>query len=152
MFHIELVLPLKKSGGTYTGSFSLDHFQAGACGWRLWTVTSPIVRVPIAYFEHSAHTSSHPLPGLDLTKNENDFWCTRRGKKQPSATTDTAHGEIDCTFAMGAWSLRGDEWSSIPIPANEMHWNHIATQYTKTMRIDFHDLDEVIPASVQHNN
>jgi hypothetical protein len=146
MLHVELLLPLKKSGDTYSGSFSRDYFQAGPCGWQLNAVTSPIVMSPIAFFTHFPKNAHHRP-----TQSVNDFWCTRKGKDQPPQPQAEPE-DIHCTFAMGAWSLRANKWSSIPIPANERHWDRIITQYTKSMRIEFHDLGELIPASVQHDH
>jgi hypothetical protein len=141
-FHIEIVLPFTKSGDIYTASMARDHFQAGACGWKLWSVTSPIVRIPIVYFEHSYHTSAHPFPNLDLSRSENDFWCTQRTHQQSAAPANNV-SDFDCTFASAAWSLRGRKWTPMPIPVSHSRWNNNATQYTKTMRIEFHDVDQL---------
>jgi hypothetical protein len=147
-FHVDLPLTLEKAGDKYTGSFSPNLFQAGNCGWHLDVIKSSISNVPLVFLTHSLHTSSHPLPDLDLTTDVKHLWCIR---KQQGRDWQTAPNQrINCV----PWSAI-DVWTAVPdgvldsIPAEQrQQGSHIVTQYLKTLTIEFHDFDAYASAHI----
>lgn len=150
-FYIDLTLMLEKTGNSYTGSFSPDYFLPSKCKWHLRAMTSPIVRPAIIFFIHSLHTNPHPLPTLDLTTNAIHIWCTRKGKEQPRQSSEP-NERIDCVDLP---VIGGGMFIDLPpgfyasVPAEERNWNRDITQYLKSVTVEFHDLDTLIPAYVQ---
>jgi hypothetical protein len=147
-FHVDLPVTLEKSGDQYTGSFSPDLFQPGDCRWHLDRITSSIANVPLVFLTHSLYTSPHPLPGLDLTTDVRRLWCTRKPKGQIWLTAPNQ--SINCVplLAIGAWAAVPDGLEkSVPVEESQQG-SHIATQYLKTLTIEFHDFDAYASAYV----
>jgi hypothetical protein len=150
-FYIDLTLMLKKSGNSYTGSFSPYHFLPAKCKWHLYAVTSPIVRSAIIFFVHSLHTNPHPFPTVDLTADAIHIWCTRKGKEQPRQSS-APNERIDCAnLQMSGIFIDLPPGFYASISAEEKDWNSNMTQYLKSLTVEFHDLDTLIPEYV-HNH
>lgn len=148
-FHVDLMLMLQKSGGSYTGNFSPDLFQLGKCGWHLDRVTSTITNGPLIFYNHSLHASEHPLPGLDLTTDVVHLWCAR--KHEGRAWRTAPNQSVNCVpFSMiGFWAELPDGFGT-SIPAQQKNaGSHVVTQYLKTLTIEFHDADASAAAYIQ---
>ena len=145
-FYVNMPLKLTRVGNTYAGSFSPDVFEPGPCGWHMTEMTSPMVRSGVVYFGHSLHTDGHPFPELDLTTQVVHIWCTRRGKDQSRHST-ILNELIDCTpFQMIETFTKLPPGFDASVPAKEKLWNIHFTQYLRSLTVEFHDLDALIPA------
>lgn len=148
-FYIDMRLPLKRAGNSYTGTFSPDIFQRGACDWHLSEIDSPNVRSAIAFFGDSLHTSGHPFPGVDLTTLTSHIWCTHKGKHPPRDSTKL-NELIDCTnFAMIGIFTNLPPGFEASVPSENKDWDIHFTQYLTSFTVEFHDLDTLVPAYVE---
>jgi hypothetical protein len=147
-FHVDLPLTLKKAGDRYTGSFSPDLFQPGNCRWHLDRITSSITNSlsPLVFFNHSFHTKSRPLPGLDFTTDVIHLWCTRKQQQRPPRAWLAAPNlSINCVplSMIGFWTavpLSPGLKESVPAEQRRAGSEHI-NQFLKTLTIEFHDFD-----------
>jgi hypothetical protein len=148
-FYIDLPLSLEKSGDTYTGRFSPDYFLPSACKWHLYAMTSPIVRPAVIFYVHSLYTNSRPLPTVDLTTNAIHIWCTRNGKEQPRQSSAPSE-RIDCVdLPMISMFIDLPPGLFASVSPNQRKWDHNMTQYLRSLAVEFHDLDVLIPAYLQ---
>ncbi len=142
-----LHIPIKMErdqDGTYRGSFALDQFQPGKCGWKFQGVayTRPDgVGNAVGVFTHRQDPSAAAVPDIDM-------WCYRvtEGQfKSPDPKCEIlaelrwpspirrASPEFLAKFSHDQLSARG--WAAI-------------TTETKELNIEFHDLNAIPGALV----
>lgn len=148
-FYVDILLTLKRTGNRYTGSFSPDVFEPGPCVWHMTAMMSPNVRSGVVYLSHSLHNNGHPFPDLDLTTQTVHIWCTRKGKDQPRKSLVPSE-LIDCTpFQMIRIFTELPPGFDASVPAEDKLWNIHITQFLRSLTVEFHDLDALIPAYVE---
>lgn len=165
-FDVDLQLKLKRSGNTYTGQFSPDHFLPGACGWHLEGITNPDYNAefsqgspwyrPILFFTEHSFTfdkNSHPPPEFAssayITPHIH-IWCTRRGRPAPQMQKE--RGKLACTSSFqGLRYLVPDLPPAFvkSVPVEEYPVNIYLSRYARSLTIGFHDLDSLLDASSQ---
>ena len=152
-FYVHLPLQLSKSGNVYRGSFAPDYFKSGPCGWHLADVISPMLTTwiptdtwgPVVFFNHSYHTSSHPLPSLDLATKRIDIWCTRKQIEPPTEKSKEST-RIRCvpfTFVNDLPKAFVDS-----VPADNRDWDVHATQFLQSLTVELHDVDALSAAYI----
>jgi hypothetical protein len=156
-FAVDMPLKLEKAGDTYKGSFALDHFQPGPCGWHLDSITSPNygtgsadspkLRLPFLWFLHSDATTSHPAATVDLTTEHIHLWCTHRAEPPPQFPQ--WKGRLFCSspdaLRYQVKDVPADFWASIRTEEFFVS-NTYATQYLRSLTVEFHDLDAMLDA------
>ncbi|HVW68427.1 MAG TPA: hypothetical protein VHB68_05595 [Steroidobacteraceae bacterium] len=147
-FYVELPLQLTKDGDIYRGKFALDQFEPGNCGWHFDRMLSPMLRYPLVVYRGDYNDR----PG-DQTDIRLDIWCTRKSKGHPHIDPRRRHDLnqvnncADLVFAAGAFTdVPRALWDSVPIDARMNGGPGFIARHARSISVEFHDLDELIPS------
>jgi hypothetical protein len=149
-YQIAIPVVLKESGTVSVGRFAIDRFEPGKCGWHLASLSAAPFALelvlaggtppPMLWFSHSSHSTAHPWPNVDLSQMQIHVWCTNHSHPVlPQQAT-----RLHCASLEGlSRTVPGVPAAFVKsVPANQFWtWSLYATQYLRTLKIQFHDLD-----------
>jgi hypothetical protein len=142
-FFLNIPMKLEKTGDIYRGSFALDQFQPGSCGWRFAVMLSPMLRTPAVTYRDDYNG------GLgDQADNSGEIWCTHKRKVPPQmdATHDKTNQVTDCAdlgFVTGYIESAKEFWQSFPLRQRTAGWRGFIAGHARSITIEFHDIDPI---------
>jgi hypothetical protein len=135
-----LPLQLEKSGRTYRGSFALDRFQRGACGWHFARIESPTLANPIVWYKPDKEDRVGVMADIRVV-----VWCTRlyRYPSDPPLT---------CRELWTLPKLPQGFFASIP-PAERMSPDiAFIARTTRRVTVELRDVDELATQYVRDHS
>jgi hypothetical protein len=143
-FSVTIPIALEKDGNAYRGTVALDAFTPGPCLWRFEEISSALMRTAVVTRQWSRSKAG----SRDIRV---DVWCTLHHKLVSDSAHPSALNQLyNCVpldVAPFFVDLPPGFYKSIPEYQRPL--NTLVPELgpnTRSIDVEFHDLDELIPA------